>query len=130
MQIVKEYPLKSGYQPRPVSSPGRALSVLVAVCAVLWVWWMVPYFWPQLDTYGVNSLFNWLKVALPLSNGAVLWWVTRPMWKSPRLDKQEEFRRSFVLVLSVLFHLASLTLIGSLVLLSSGVLVAGIGGVQ
>ncbi|WP_022822409.1 hypothetical protein [Hymenobacter norwichensis] len=130
MQIVKEYPLKSGYQPRPASSPGRALSVLVAVCAVLWVWWMVPYFWPQLDTYGVNSLFNWLKVALPLSNGAVLWWVTRPMWKSPRLDKQEEFKRSFVLVLSVLFHLASLTLMVALVLLFSDVVVDGAGGVR
>jgi hypothetical protein len=130
MRIVKEYPLKSGYQPRPVSSPGRALSVLVAVCAVLWVWWMVPYFWPQLDAHGVNSLFNWLNVALPLSNGAVLWWVTRPMWKSPRLDKQEEFRRSFVLVLGVLFHLASLTLMVGLVLLSSGVLMSGAGGVR
>jgi hypothetical protein len=120
MEIVKECPLKSGYQPHPASlpSPGRALSVFVAVCAVLWVWWMVPQFWPQLDANGVNSLFNWLKVALPLSNGVVLWWVTRPMWQSPSLNKVEEAKRSFVLVLGVLFHLAALALAAIVILFS------------
>ena len=122
MEIVKECPFKSGYQPHPASllAPGRALSVLVAVCAVLWVWWMVPQFWPQLDAHGVNSLFNWLKVALPLSNGVVFWWVTRPMWKSPSLNNSVESKRSFVLVLGVLFHVASMALAAGVVVLFSG----------
>ncbi|MBO0359310.1 hypothetical protein J0X19_15210 [Hymenobacter sp. BT186] len=130
MQIVKEYPFKSGYQPRPTTPPGRALSVLVAVCAVLWVWWMVPYFWPQLDTYGVNSLFNWLEVALPLSNGIVLWWVTRPMWKSPQLDTRQELKRSFVLLLSVLFHLASFALVVGVILVFGGTAVEAVDAIR
>lgn len=111
-------------------SSGRALAVLIAVCAVLWVWWMLPQFWPQLHTGGFDELFTWLQVALPLGNGIVLWWVTRPMWQSPRLDKQQELKRGFVLLLSVLFHLASLVLVAGVVMLFSGAGVGGSGGVE
>lgn len=105
-------------------SSGRALAVLIAVCAVLWVWWMLPQFWPQLHTSGFDELFTWLQVALPLGNGVVVWSVTRPMWQSPRPDNREELKRSFVLLLSVLFHLASLVLVAGVIMLFSG---AGVG---
>ncbi|MDF7813399.1 hypothetical protein [Hymenobacter sp. YC55] len=111
-------------------SSGRALAILIAVCAVLWVWWMLPQFWPQLHTGGFDELFTWLQVALPLGNGVVLWWVTRPMWQSPRLSKQEELKRGFVLLLSVLFHLASLVLVAGVIMLFSGAGVGGSGGVE
>ena len=44
MQIMPNESSESGYQSRPAAPPsaGRALSVLVAVCAVLWVWLMLP----------------------------------------------------------------------------------------
>lgn len=111
-------------------SAGRALSVLVTVCAVLWVWWMLPQFWPQLHTGRYDELFIWLQVGLPLGNGVVLWWVTRPMWRSPRLHKWEELKRSFVLVLGVFFHLASFLLLAGIVMLFSGVGVNGSEGVN
>ncbi len=50
MQIMPNESSESGYQSRPAAPPsaGRALSVLVAVCAVLWVWLMLPRWW-QID---------------------------------------------------------------------------------
>lgn len=129
IEIVRECPFKSGYQPRPAVPPsaGWALSVLVAVCAVLWVWWMLPQLWPQLNTNASKSTVAEL-LALLLGNCAVFWWTTRPMWQNPRLHSREEFKRSFVLVLSVFFHLASLDLALVLVKLGSGLAINGRGG--
>jgi len=50
------------------------------------------------------------------------------MWQNPRLHSREEFKRSFVLVLSVFFHLASLDLALVLVKLGSGLAINGRGG--
>lgn len=103
---------KSGYQPRPAAAPsaGRALSVLVAACAVLWVWWMLPawlLFDPaaQLRTgagwYGSTSMLALIGAA----NMAVHWHATRPMWRGTRPTLAADTKRAFVLTLCLLFHL-------------------------
>lgn len=121
MEIVKEYPLKSGYEPRPAvpHSAGRALAVLVAVCAVLWVWLMLPdWFRSGSADYEMarrldGLLFNgWTLTALPLASNYVVWrYVTKPLWLYPRRGNSDELKRGLVLVLAVLFHVASFLLV-------------------
>ena len=107
--------LKYGYQPRPVppSSAGRALSVLVAVCAVLWVWWMAPEwcidetsdqfdFW-QLEYIGRNGL-AWFCL-FPLGNWAVFRWSTRPL---SALNIPFSLASVSVFSLSIVFHIFTL----------------------
>jgi hypothetical protein len=99
---------------RPASpSPGKALSVLIAICAVLWLWsqWPDWYYSGSNDKEAYYLLCNvvysqWVLLLLPtLSNGILFWWSTGPLWSSPSLNAVEELKRGVVLVLCLLFHL-------------------------
>ncbi|QIX60801.1 hypothetical protein FY528_16990 [Hymenobacter lutimineralis] len=100
--------LKSGYQPRPLALPsaGRALSVLVAAGAVLWVWWMLPDLWP---TATQNAVWVWWPGALlgvPLANLAVFLGATRPLGANLTTRPASlELKHLGVLMLCGLFHL-------------------------
>lgn len=100
------------------SSPGKALSVLVAVCAVLWLWTQWPdWYYSGSNDKEVYYLLSevvyswWAWVLLPLlSNGILFWWSTWPLWSSPSLNAVAELKRGVVLVLCLLFHLVSVLL--------------------
>lgn len=111
MEIRQKNSVSSGYQSRPAAPPsaGRALSVLLAVCAVLWVWLMLPRWW-QIDaaSYQVKRLtFNdfvfWSLVVV--LNIVLLLYATRPMWRGERQTVLKGAKRGFVLLLCLLFHL-------------------------
>ncbi|WP_375435622.1 hypothetical protein [uncultured Hymenobacter sp.] len=96
-------------------SPGRALGVLVAVVAVQWLWTQ----WPEWCYSGIgnrqqynnyNSLVHneWVWLILPVvSNWFVFQLSTKPLWNSARYNT-EETKRSLVLKICVLFHVATL----------------------
>ena len=112
-------------------SAGRALSVLVAVCAVLWVWYQGPkWYWANPTD---KETMQWLRkilhgyfmaaALLAGSNGVVWRWATQPLWRSLRTSETGDLGRTYVLVLAITFHLAFLLLIlfvGLLLLLFSG----------
>ncbi|MBC6696759.1 hypothetical protein [Hymenobacter sp. BT190] len=111
MRILSNDFPKSGYQPRPAAPPsaGRALSVLIAVCAVLWVLIVLPswYLSGTADWQGHHTLLNavgYTLAAAPLWSNYVVWrWATRLMWQAEPL--QVEFNRKLVLGLCLVFHL-------------------------
>ena len=114
MKIVQEQAVQSGWQARPEGLPsaGRALSVLVAVCAVLWVWLMLPQWWQtgsvsEPTQQRVSQLLFQANVLWPLVivlNILLLLYATRPMWQGTRLTLKEEVKRGLVLLLCLLFH--------------------------
>ncbi len=88
METEQDEKLKSGYQPQPAPSVGRALSVLVAVCVAfaLCVWMLVPAWlvseegrwlrsflrneWLWLTLAGNYAMFHWARLGVPT---AVTW---------------------------------------------------------
>ncbi|QNH63144.1 hypothetical protein [Hymenobacter sediminicola] len=120
MEIVPDEMLQSGWQPRPQGAPsaGHALSVLVAVCAVLWVWNMD--WWPlqEAPKYRLVAqvLYSYWTCALLVlgSNYSVFRWATRPLWKSTRPDTTS----TLVLLLCLVFHAAWVLLLGFIGLLA------------
>ena len=103
--------LTSGYQPRPAAPPsaGRALSVLIAVGAVLWLWMMLPELWPLTNTYEFKQIIHgeWLGALVLFTNYVVFRWATRPMWRDTRPTLLEDAKRGFVLLMCLLFHFFS-----------------------
>ena len=101
----------SGYQPRPAAPPsaGRALSVLIAVCAVLWLWLMLPELWPLTDTTEFKQIVHgeWLGALVLFANYLVFRWATQSMWRGSRPNLLKDAKRGFVLLLCLLFHLLS-----------------------
>lgn len=120
MEIVQNEVLKSGWQPRPsgVPSAGKALSVLVAVCAVLWVW-NVDW-WPRHETpsyrFIAEILYSYWTCGLLVvgSNYCVFRWATWPLCKRPHTDRVS----TLVLLLCVFFHIAWALLLGFIGLLA------------
>lgn len=114
MRIMPDDFPKSGYQPRPAAPPsaGRALSVLIAVCAVLWLLLMLPswYLSGTGDWQGHEQLLGimcYTLAAAPLWSSYLVWrWATRLMWRAEPL--QVEFERGLVLGLCLVFHLLML----------------------
>ncbi|HEX8425205.1 hypothetical protein [Hymenobacter sp.] len=122
MERVKEHLLSSGYQSQQAPpSNGRALSVLVAVCAVLWVWanaleWYAGGFANREAIQALRStLYNgWILSLLTVVSNAVVWrWVTVPLWRNACINNES----NLVLGLAILFHLAFLLLLFLVVLL-------------
>jgi hypothetical protein len=112
MEPEPKNPSASGYQPRPAALPsaGRALSVLIAVSAVLWLWIMLPELWPVSTNSQLRPVVYsaWLLMPLVLlANYLVFRWATLPMWRGIRPGLLADARRGFVLLLGVLFHLLS-----------------------
>ena len=112
-------------------SAGRALSVLVAVCAVLWVWHQGPeWYWANSTDkeamQGLRKILHGYFMVVTLlvgSNGVVWRWATQPLWRSLRTSETGDLGRTYVLVLAITFHLAFLLLIlfaGLALLLFSG----------
>ncbi|SHK57769.1 hypothetical protein [Hymenobacter psychrotolerans] len=117
MKIVQDEVLKSGWQPRPhaVPSAGKALSVLVAVCAVLWVWNMDWWPRPQYQLVADIIYSYWMCALLAAgSNYIVFRWATWPLWKRPHSDNG----RTLVLLLCLAFHVAWLLVMGCIGLLA------------
>ncbi|MCR5888845.1 hypothetical protein LRS06_13940 [Hymenobacter sp. J193] len=113
MEIVEERALQSGYQPRPAALPaaGEALSVLLAVCAVLWVWWMLPDLWPLAHHQLVRLVHSeWAWTLLPpLANWVVFRQATRPVLQAlSRVWPAARRKYRFVLLLCLLFHVVTL----------------------
>jgi hypothetical protein len=114
MRILPDDFPKSGYQPRLATPPsaGRALSVLIAVCAVLWLLLMLPswYLSGTGDWQGHDQLLGimcYILAAAPLWSSYLVWrWATRLMWRAEPL--QVELKRGLVLVLCLGFHLLML----------------------
>lgn len=113
MRILPDDFPKSGYQPQLATPPsaGRALSVLIAVCAVLWIWLMLPQWWLANSVARQNQVshivFHEIVVWLIISsvNIILLQYATRPMWLGERASLLEEAKRGFVLLLCLMFHL-------------------------
>ncbi|WBO83234.1 hypothetical protein [Hymenobacter yonginensis] len=111
MRILPDDFPKSGYQLRPPAPPsaGRALSVLIAVCAVLWVMLILPswYLSGTGDWQSYNDLLGiacYALAAAPLWSSYIVWrWATGPMWLAEPM--QIEFKRGLVLALCLVFHL-------------------------
>ena len=112
----------------PVTSPGRCLAVLLAVCALLWTWWQVPgwYRLGSADAAGLGMLVQlwqqpWLlALLLAAANVVVLYRATLPLAlpadPASLLDRPR-YLADFVFWLCIVFHLASLVL---LLLIGSG----------
>lgn len=123
MQIIPNESSESGYQPQPPAPPsaGRALSVLIAVCAVLWVWLMLPewYLSGYLDSEAANwlrdTLYNiWTVSVVVIVSNLVMWrWCTQPMWR----NLVASGKSNVVLGLALLFHMAFAFVLVSVALL-------------
>jgi hypothetical protein len=112
MQIQPDDFPKSGYQLRPPAPPsaGRALSVLIAVCAVLWVWLMLPWWLAGTDEWNKQqwlweALYSlWSSVLLSFSSSlAVFYWAIKPLWQ-PDKKGTEGATRLIVLWLCLSFQ--------------------------
>ncbi|RSK51437.1 hypothetical protein [Hymenobacter rigui] len=103
-------------------SAGRSLAVLLATCAVLWVWWQIPN-WYRLGAADEATLAQlvhlwqqaWLLALLvTAANAVVLYRATLPLAlpSSPAslLDTQSSLAGA-VFWLCTFFHLASLLLL-------------------